>query len=225
MPISLGVSNIDTILEGGFLEGNIYHIFGEKGAGKSILALQCACQLAINDGKTLFFDMERTFTAIRLKQIAGPKFDEVSNKIFLHIPKNLKKFIKIIEGLESFLIQDVKLLIFDTITSLYQLEPGKNEKNFKVSKKFNQILAQIGKYAQDHSLITIFCNHVRASFGEEKGSFQPRARKIIKYWSNYDLRLDIPEKRSSRRILSKLDKNYSVRESNELRVTEQGFRD
>ncbi|MHA1312963.1 MAG: ATPase domain-containing protein [Candidatus Helarchaeota archaeon] len=222
MQVSLDSPCLNSILEGGFKEGQIYHIFGESGSGKSIIALQCACELARHGKRSLIFDMDRSFTPLRLKQLAGSNFTKISEKIFVHVPENFKKFVDIIEDLETYLVSGVKLLIFDTITAHYRPEPGKAKKNFRLGKKFNQTLALIWQYSQDKSLITILCNQVHADIEEGTSTVFPRAGKLIRYWSNNDFRLEVPSKRSPQRVISLLEKDNLVKKSCRFELTEQG---
>ncbi|MHC1591642.1 MAG: P-loop NTPase family protein, partial [Candidatus Helarchaeales archaeon] len=186
---------------------------------------KCASELARNGKISLIFDLDGKFTPLQLKKLVGPEFETISNRIFVHAPKDFRKFTEIVEDLENYVSRDVCLLIFDTITACYRPEKDNQKKNFKLGKKFNQILAQIQFLSESRDLIVIWCNQVRAGMDENENIMVPRANKLVKYWSSFDLWIQVPDKKSPRRKILLLNKENKPVKKCEFLLFEENFND
>ncbi|MHA1300294.1 MAG: ATPase domain-containing protein [Candidatus Helarchaeota archaeon] len=192
-----GCSCIDGLLGKGFESQTITHIYGESGTGKSIIALQCAYNAALKGLMTFYIDTEKAFSATRLKQIAKDNFSKVGKLIFVYSPSKYRQQIKIVEKLEKFLTEKSKLIIIDTISSLFSAEIGNNtKKNYKLNKLLNHQLAELTRLAEQYNLAVIVTNQVRTRFSSENNDMTvPINKNILEYWSKVQLYLTYPEKR------------------------------
>lgn len=207
-----GCKCIDNLLGGGFESQIITHVYGESGTGKSILALQCAYRAALNGFMTFYIDTERAFSATRLKQIAHYDFPKIGNLIFVYTPRTFSQQLKIIEKLENFLTEKVKIIIFDTITALYstKISNSNTKSHFKINKKFNHQMAELLRLAEQFNLAILVNSQVGTQFSEGNiKKIVPINRKVLDYWCKVRIFLNFPEKRSLNNREAILMKHYN----------------
>ncbi|MEM0135802.1 MAG: DNA repair and recombination protein RadB [Thermoplasmatales archaeon] len=118
--VSTGLTKLDKCIEGGFEKGIITEIYGEPGSGKTNLVLYTSI-ISSSKGKVIFIDTEGVST----ERIAQIKRDEsnLSNLKFFRIKsyeEQLESVPKILNLVQS--MDDVVLLVFDTITVHYRAE-------------------------------------------------------------------------------------------------------
>ena len=88
--------------------------------------MQCAINCALQNLKTLYVDCDGTFSAKRLSQLAGQKFDEIAELIVLVKPKDFREQTAFIDRLAEYMVNNVGLVVFDTVTSLYRVKVAEN---------------------------------------------------------------------------------------------------
>jgi DNA repair protein RadB len=118
--ISTGLARLDNCIDGGFEKGIITEIYGEPGSGKTNLVLFAAIKSA-EVGKVIFIDTEGVSTE-RISQISTNE-SALSNLKFFRIrsyEEQLESVPKILNLIQS--MNDVVLLVFDTITVHYRAE-------------------------------------------------------------------------------------------------------
>ncbi len=118
--ISTGLARLDDCIDGGFEKGIITEIYGEPGSGKTNLVLFAAIKSA-EVGKVIFIDTEGVSTE-RISQISTNE-SALSNLKFFRIrsyEEQLESVPKILNLIQS--MNDVVLLVFDTITVHYRAE-------------------------------------------------------------------------------------------------------
>ena len=118
--ISTGLARLDNCIDGGFEKGIITEIYGEPGSGKTNLVLFAAIKSA-EVGKVIFIDTEGVSTE-RISQISTNE-PALSNLKFFRIrsyEEQLESVPKILNLIQS--MNDVVLLVFDTITVHYRAE-------------------------------------------------------------------------------------------------------
>ena len=118
--ISTGLARLDDCIDGGFEKGIITEIYGEPGSGKTNLVLFAAIKSA-EVGKVIFIDTEGVSTE-RISQISTNE-PALSNLKFFRIrsyEEQLESVPKILNLIQS--MNDVVLLVFDTITVHYRAE-------------------------------------------------------------------------------------------------------
>ena len=117
--ISTGCRCIDSNIGEGISPETITLIYGEPETGKSTLAMQCAVSCALQNLKTLFVDCDNTFSAKRLSQLSGNKFDQVAEQIILMKPKDFKEQAAVVDYIQDYTAKNFGLIVIDTLTSLY----------------------------------------------------------------------------------------------------------
>jgi DNA repair protein RadB len=69
--LATGSKVLDEMLKGGYEKDIITTIYGPAGAGKTVLCILCAINVARSGKKVVYVDSEGGFSLERLKQIAS----------------------------------------------------------------------------------------------------------------------------------------------------------
>ncbi|MFX1577076.1 MAG: ATPase domain-containing protein [Promethearchaeota archaeon] len=207
--IPSGVLSLDEALEGGLGEGEILHIFGPGGVGKTTLAIQFAINTAQRGNRVFYINLEGKFPLIRLRQMTSSQFSQISPLITIVSPVNFKEQSKLVSNLDSILSPDVKLLVFDTIVSHYRREYGPNTDNVMLNRKLNQQFGLIASAARSSNFAVIVLNQVRGDIDNET-NFLPVAESVTSYWGTYHLQIIRAESKGYREFkLTKRDNSES----------------
>ncbi|MCW6159446.1 MAG: DNA repair and recombination protein RadB [Thermoplasmatales archaeon] len=157
--ISTGLARLDKCIEGGFEKGIITEIYGEPGSGKTNLVLFAAIKSA-EVGKVIFIDTEGVSTE-RISQITSDK-PSLSNLKFFRIrsyEEQLESVPKILNLVQS--MNDVVLLVFDTITVHYRVEREvRAELRKKTSNTLNTQIEMLNNLALTKDIPVILVNQV-----------------------------------------------------------------
>jgi DNA repair and recombination protein RadB len=187
--ISTGCVSLDKLLGGGIPEGRVSLVYGEAETGKTSFAIQCAVNCARTDYKTVFIDADGTFSSRRLLQIAYHDIEKLSPLIILFRPQNFQEQANVIDHLEKYLTEKTRLLIFDTITSLYRVEFGSPpERKFELNRELNTQLAYLAQIAKTQKLAVLITSQVRSTLTEKQINVEPVATRVLKFWSDIVLR-------------------------------------
>lgn len=183
--IPTNCGSLDEMLEGGFLLGNISLVYGEAETGKTTLAIQTAVNCARMEYKTVFIDSDDTFSPKRLAEIAHDDLDKVSPLIMLMKPKNFEEQGAAITQLDQLLTEKVKLVVVDTVTSLYRIELGEEEhKRFRLNRELNRQIASLAQITKTYNVTTLLTSQVRSFFRETQTLTEPVATRVVKFWSD-----------------------------------------
>jgi DNA repair protein RadB len=153
-------SSIDSMLGGGFEKGTITQIFGPPSSGKSNIALTLAVNVARNNKKVVYIDTEGGISIDRIKQISGPDFSNVANKIIVFEPTN---FLEQNENLRSIDIwlrknhNDVDLIILDSAVALYRVDDMKPS---KLNKELGKQMGLLSKIARQYDVAVVVTNQI-----------------------------------------------------------------
>lgn len=194
---------------GGIPSGYVTLIYGEANTGKSSLALQCAVVCARNNMKTIVIDSDNKFSTTRLSQITNHDLDHVSSLIFISKPRSFHEQTLLIEELDEYISNDVALIVVDTITSLYRLELGLNEKPFILNRELNRQIAYLVQTVKKHNIIVLLISQVRSVFQGNDRKMEPVAKRVLKFWSQNILNLKKHEKSVIREAL--VEKHFEAR--------------
>ncbi|MFN4245603.1 MAG: DNA repair protein RadA [Brevinematia bacterium] len=145
--IKTGLKQLDEMMNGGLVQGQVILLAGEPGIGKSTLMLQIAKNLS-KLGKVLYVNSEESNEQIKLRATRlGVKEEE----IFLFPEVNLEKIVDIV------LSKEYKFLIVDSIQNIYSdkflSSPGSITQVRETSSK----LTEIAKYT---NIITFLIGHI-----------------------------------------------------------------
>ena len=180
---------LDALLGGGFTAGEITIIYGEAGTGKTTLAIQTSIEAARRSFKVLFIDADHSFTHQRFLQLAGEDSAGVSERILLFFPETFSAQMSLIESIENYLTASTRLIIVDTITSLYRVSLGSSEHTFMLNRELNRQLAYLSEVALGHGLVVLLTSQVHARLDFPFGRIEPVARRTLAHWPRTIIRL------------------------------------
>jgi len=196
--ISTGCSSLDEVLGGGIPLGKVTLIYGEAATGKTTLAMSSVITY-LHQGlggvsllrRALYVDSDRKFSLPRFSQIAGVNLDEFLKRLILCMPKDFAEQTKLIEGLESFTVGDISLIILDTITSIYREEIASTGKIFPLNRELNRQLAYLKEASEAQGLGVLLLSQVHSTLQPDQPPITPVASRLLRYWSDIILRLDL----------------------------------
>ena len=171
--------------------GNIIHLYGGAGSGKTSFCLHNAYLLSKKDYKTLYIDTEGHYAVNRLKQISGDDFEQVSSLILFSIPRSFNEQNKTIDNLSNFITTDVKLIVVDSIISHYRSELAQKKQGIKLNKQLNQQVAQLKDIAMKRNIMVLVVNQVRADMNSPESQGVPLSKKIFDHWSDLEVQFVI----------------------------------
>ena len=196
-----GVSLVDRVLNGGLHTGLFIHVFGKAASGKTTLALQfvnAACRLG---HRTIYVNSENTSPIERLEQITCKDFSEVQNLVKLFGPRSFSEQGALIDDLELYAQEGTILVVVDTLTKLYRLVLEDKKTSYEAHRELNTQAGSLKGLARQKDMIVLVLNQVRGSF-ETAAGFEPVAKNILDYWSDYEIRMHIG-KRVGERMLER----------------------
>ncbi|MHA1596261.1 MAG: ATPase domain-containing protein [Candidatus Asgardarchaeia archaeon] len=201
-----GIKSFDKIF-GGIREGEVVHVFGEKGSGKTSLALQFARNLVRSrDVKVLYVYTEGKFPVLRLKQICGEYFDEVAKKV---IVLNERDFWRISDLVDKLLLLSpiFKMIVLDTIARPYVDVLLSGEKGVSINVEVARQVALLRYVTKRYKLFTMVLNRVQ---NVVSGPPAPIAGSIVSFWSDIDIRLMKSKQYRNQGFMSVLNLNRVV---------------
>eukprot|EP01080_Neovahlkampfia_damariscottae_P006084 gene6084-10092_t len=172
--LSTGCNKLDELLKGGIRTKMITEIAGSSSSGKTQISLQLLLQTVLSEdegglsGSSAYFST-KDFPLNRLKQISTQRYSKenlLDNIIVQHIQneeelyKNLQNLSQIIEK------RKIKLLIIDSIASLFRIS-SKKEELFKRSESLFQISSFLKNLAYKFDLCIVVINEVSSVFLKE----------------------------------------------------------
>ncbi|MFH0749157.1 MAG: ATPase domain-containing protein [Candidatus Bathyarchaeota archaeon] len=211
--LSRGGNPLDKILDTGMKRGEVTLVYGESGTGKTSLAIQCAFLCAKIGLKTIFIDSDRTFSSSRLVQIADKELKNISPLIFVVKPSTFHEQTLLVASLENYNLQNIALIIVDSITNLYKSELDSTEKIFVSNMKLNWQLAYLTEIAKLYNISILLTSQVRSIFREglQNEEIEPIANRVLSFWSQKIIKLEkIPNSTIKK---AKIEKDKSDKES------------
>ena len=142
------INEVDMVLGGGIVPGELILIGGEPGIGKSTLMLQLANSIAQKNYKVLYVSGEESLTQIKLR---AERLNTLSPNIFLLSENNIERII--------FSANDIspQIIIFDSIQTLYdaniQSAPG-------TISQIRECTVKILQYAKTNKISAFIVGHV-----------------------------------------------------------------
>lgn len=210
--LSSGSRVFDDFLDGGVEQGAITNFYGPAGSGKTNISLLFTLS-GLKRGKTIYIDTENGFSIERFFQLGGTKED--LKRVLYENPENFKEQIKTINKLKNL---EVKLIVVDSVVSLYRLEITKE--NFtETNKELAKQLAALSFIAKEKKIPVIITNQVYSINSDE---IELSGRDVVKYWSKCLIEL---KKIDDNRRLAILRKHRSLPEGRktEFEITENGI--
>ncbi|MEM2128470.1 MAG: ATPase domain-containing protein [Candidatus Methanomethyliaceae archaeon] len=186
--LSTGCNELDLLLGGGLLPGEILLVYGERGSGKTTFVFQTLLSTALKGLRSLLFLTEAYATLRRLKSMALSSWSELSDRILVLTVKEFQEQDSIVENLELTLPPDVVLVAFDSITSCYRAALKEKENNIILNKRLNRELAMLKDLSTRRQFATLITSDVTSQ--PEENEIQPVAAQILTYWCDRIIRLD-----------------------------------
>ncbi|MHA1965173.1 MAG: ATPase domain-containing protein [Candidatus Thorarchaeota archaeon] len=199
MILPSGVSLLDRILNGGLSTGLFTHVYGDAAAGKTTLALQFVTNAHRLDMGTIYVNSENTSPVQRLEQMTAQSFGDIGAMVKILAPKGFNEQGALIDDLELYLRENTKLVIVDTLTRYYRLELEDKKTNYVKHRELNRQAGVLKGLARNHEIAVLVLNQVRSQL---KGvdDFEPVAKNILDYWSDYTIKLRVARRTAGRVI-------------------------
>jgi len=185
--ISTGCSSIDKLLNGGFPVDCVSLVYGEATTGKTTLAIQSSIECARKGFKVIYIDADQSFSHQRLSQVAPSDASELGRRIIIFLPETFSDQSSVIEDLENYLTKVTKLIIVDTVTSLYRASLGSAERTFTLNRELNRQVAYLAEIALKHHLCVMLTSQVHSSMDVQGWRIEPVARRILFHWPKVKL--------------------------------------
>jgi DNA repair protein RadB len=223
--ISTGCNCVDSNLGGGISNGSLVLVYGEAETGKSTLAMQCAVNCATQNLKVLYVDCDGTLSAKRLAQLAAGKFDEIAELIILVKPKDFREQTTFVDQLSEYIVKDLGLVIFDTITTLYRVRVAESsDKTFGINRELNRQMAIIAQTAKTKKIPILVTSQVRSVFNEIDHAVEPVGTRVLKFWADTIIEMKPMENpQEIKAVLEKFQQEGEV--TCQLRIGASGIHD
>ncbi len=223
--IQTGIKCVDSSLDGGVSPQSITLIYGEPETGKSTLAMQIAFYCALQNRKVLYIDCDNTFSAQRLMQIAGDKFEQVAPLFLLVKPLNFKEQTAVVDHISDYTEKNFGLIVIDTFTSLYGAHVAEHDKKtFSINRELNRQLAILAQSVKVRKIPVVITSQVRNVFAGENVSIAPVANRVLKFWA--DTIIDLKPTLNTRQIKAVIEKSSKPTEITcYIQIGENGIND
>lgn len=181
--LSTGCPRLDELLKGGLRTGELSLVYGEPGTGKTSLAIQISTEAARRGFRVLYVDGDRSFTHQRFSQIAGADWQMLGQYLLLFVPETFTEQASLIGNLENYLTSKTRLVILDTVTSLYRVAFSPTQKSFLLNRELNRQLACLSEIAIRYDLAVLAASQVHTGFSERVTRVEPVARRTLYHWA------------------------------------------
>lgn len=199
---------LDRLLGGGFTAGEVTVVYGEAGTGKTTLAMQTAIEASRRGSKVLFIDTDHSFTHQRFLQLAGEDSEKTSEQILLFFPDTFPAQTSLIESIDNYVTATTRLVVVDTITSLYRVSLGPAERTFMLNRELNRQLAYLSEVALLRKLVVLLTSQVHARLAFPFGRIEPVARRTLSHWPQTIIRLKNAPEQSKKEIIIERRKGH-----------------
>ena len=166
--IKTGIHKLDDVLGGGIKESIITDIFGQRGSGKTLLALQVCVNALSNDGIILYQDTsgdfrpERMLAFIQAKNMNANLLDRVKvGRI-----RNTAEQIDYVDRISE--IKNLRLVVIDNITDLFSFEYSKESNSLAKHITFMKYMHKLAFVTIQKKIPVVVTNMIRKSDGVEK---------------------------------------------------------
>lgn len=175
--ITTGSSELDRLIGGGVQSMSITEAFGEFRTGKTQMSLTMCVSVQLPmesggaEGKAAFIDTEGTFRPDRLKEIAerfGLDPDSVLENVIFARAYNSEHQMELLTLLAGKFAEEpgkFKLLVVDSIISLFRTDYSGRGELGERQQKLNQMLAKLMRISEEFNLAVFITNQMTADPG------------------------------------------------------------
>lgn len=232
--ITTGSEELDNLFGGGIETQAVTEVFGEFGSGKTQLAHQLSVNIQLSpeqgglDGKAIYIDTENTFRPKRIENMAGGKEldpDETLKNIFVAKIVNTDQQLITAEKAEELVEErNVRLVVVDTVTSLFRAEYVGRESLAERQQKLGQHLLTLHRIADLNNVAILITNQVQANPDAFVGeSTQPIGGHVLGHSATN--RIYLRKSRGSRRIARVVDSPELPEGEAVFRISKEGITD
>ncbi len=207
-------------MNGGLNTGIFTHVYGEAAAGKTTFGLQFVRAMCRQEIGTIYINSEATSPVERLEQMTGKQFNDLETLVKIFLPKGFSEQGVLIDDLELYIRDDMRLIVIDTLTKYYRLALEDKKTNYANHRELNRQAGVLKGLARQRDVAVLVLNQVTSKM---KGSndFEPVAGNILDYWSDYVIKMNVG-KSSGERLLRRIVPEGD-RSEGRLFLTEEGF--
>jgi len=203
--ISTGSDNFDNLMKGGIGVEYLTEAYGLSSSGKTQLAFQLCVNAqkpegeggADNGDQVIFIDVEETFRADRIRQMAEAQDmdpDEVLGNIHVTRPTDLSDQELAISEARQLDLDDVALIVIDSLVGHVRSEFEGREEYGERADRLGNMLAELGKMASGetgHEIAVFYTNQAgkdpAVQYGDPVYAYGP---STLEHQSSFRLRLD-----------------------------------
>jgi DNA repair protein RadB len=182
--LPLACTPFDTLLGGGIEQGVVTKVFGEAGTGKTNVCLQAARECAKHEGSVAYIDSEGV-SIERLRQICTKDYnkDKTLDRILFFSPTTFEEQENMIN--EAIKIQDIKLIIVDTINLFYRITLEEDMERTK--RSFVRQVARLQVAARNKDLFVLITEQV---YTDKNGEIKPFTHRDTEHMAKTIVRLE-----------------------------------
>ncbi|KXB02715.1 DNA repair and recombination protein RadA [candidate division MSBL1 archaeon SCGC-AAA261F19] len=232
--IRTGSDALDNLLGGGIETQSVTEIFGEFGSGKTQLAHQLSVNVQLPkdkgglNGKAIYMDTENTFRPHRILSMAeGLDLDseETLKSIFVAKPLNTDHQLLLAEKAQKIVKDEgVRLLVVDTLTSLFRAEYVGREVLAERQQKLGRHLLTLHRIADLNNVSVVVANQVHAKPDAFLGDpTQPIGGHVLGHSATS--RIYLRKSKGTRRIARVVDSPELAEGEAVFRIATEGIRD
>lgn len=230
MHIPTGISVLNELLGGGIPQSELTMLYGEGGTGKTGLLLQLASYSTLQGWKTIFVQSNSRFPSERFKQIAGSQWNRIAEQVPIIELHDFQQQEQLTEVLSRYITARVKLVLWDTITSLYRTAQGTSKQNVLLNKSLSRQLALLLELARAKEIAIVLSAdmrgviHTGADEGDSDWSDEgPVAEKVLDYWAAVRLKLQKTPQVNQRRLTMERHPEINTPQSILLQMSTTGL--
>ncbi len=169
--------------------------------------LQLATNSALQGWKTIFIQTDSRFPSERFKQISGSQWDKIIEYVPIMELHDFQEQEQLTEVLSRYVTPSVKLVLWDTITSLYRMAQSTIKQNVVLNKSLNRQLVLLLELARAKEIAIVLSAEMRGVMhsGENDGDSDwseegPVAEKVLDYWTAGRIKLQKTPQLNERRL-------------------------
>jgi RecA/RadA recombinase len=141
-------------------------------------------------------------------------------------PNDFHEQAAVVDQLTNFINKNFRLVVFDTITSLYRLRVSESpSKTFELNRELNRQLAVLAQTARTQKIAVLLTSQVHSALNEVPVAVEPVATRVLKFWADTVLAMKPTE--NAQIIKATVEKNPAKLPSTtcNLKIEEVGIRE
>lgn len=232
--ISTGSKHLDELIGGGIETNSITEMYGKFASGKTQMAFQLSVNVQLPkgkgglDGACLYIDTEGTFRPERVQSMiesAGLNTEEALEKIIIvRVPTTEKQIITAERADKLITEYNVKLIVVDSLTSLFRAEYLGRGSLGERQQKLNMHVHQLQKLADKYNIAIYVTNQVMDNPGILFGDpTTPIGGNILAHAAT--TRLYIRKSKDEKRIIRLVDSPSMPDGECVIKITPKGVTD